>query len=90
MKKFQVAYFAASCDTDETNTRFAESLKLNYAILSDPARKTAKAYGNPRRTTFIIGIDGKILHIDNKVSVTSHGADIAAKLEELGIPKVAE
>ena len=30
------------------------------------------------------GYSGKILHIDKKVSARTHGADIAAKLRELG------
>jgi len=70
----------------DTNTRFAKELELDYPILSDPTKATLEAYGNPKRTTFIIGIDGKILHIDNSVSSGSHGADIAAKLKELGVP----
>lgn len=39
----------------------------------------------PARVTFYIGEDGKILHIDKKVNTASHGADIAAKLKELGV-----
>ena len=31
-----MAYFTASCDDVETNKKFAESLKLDYPILSDP------------------------------------------------------
>jgi peroxiredoxin Q/BCP len=87
LRKFKVAYFTASCDDAETNTRFAKSLDLDYAILSDPTKETAKAYGNPRRATFIIGANGKILHIDNAVQTGTHGEDIAKKLEELGVPK---
>jgi len=90
-----VAYFAASCDDTETNTRFAESLELDYPILSDPARGVSSAYGVtdkdrdlPRRWTFYIGKDGKILYIDKSVSPGSHGADVAAKLKELGVPEV--
>ena len=85
-----MAYFTASCDDVETNTKFAESLELDYPILSDPEREVAEAYGilkgkNASRVTFFIGKDGNILHIDNKVSARSHGADIAAKLKELGV-----
>ena len=39
----------------------------------------------PKRWTFIIGTDGKILHIDKNVTPKTHGADCAAKLAELGI-----
>ena len=76
------------------NTRFAESLDADYAILSDPESEAAAAYGVvtesrkfPFRWTFFIGKDGKILHIDKKVVVTSHGDDIVAKLKELGVAK---
>jgi peroxiredoxin Q/BCP len=87
-----VAYFAASCDDAETNKKFAESLELDYLILSDPERKAAMAYGvaknetgNAARVTFYIGKDGKILFIDDKVSAKTAGEGIAAKLKELGV-----
>ena len=92
MRQFEVAYFTASCDDPETNTKFAKSLDLDYPILSDPERKVAQAYGvvsegrrNPRRWTFYIGSEGKILHIEKKVKAGSHGQDIVAKLKELGV-----
>ena len=74
------------------NKRFAESLELDYPILSDPTTQTAQAYGlvqpggkNASRRTFYIGMDGKILHIDASVQTRSHGEDVAAKLKELGV-----
>ena len=92
MKKFNVAYFTASCDKASVNADFAKSLKLDYPILSDPGRATAKAYGVvtatrkfPHRWTFYIGTDGKVLHVDKQVNSGSHGKDIAAKLKELGV-----
>lgn len=78
----------------KTNTDFAKSLELDYPILSDPDRTVAKAYGllapgrnNPQRWTFVIGKDGKILHIDRSVKSARHGEDIAQKLEELGVAR---
>jgi peroxiredoxin Q/BCP len=92
IRKFNVAYFTASVDTPEENKKFAESLGLDYPILSDPSKKTAQAYGvvdekRPvaQRWTFYIGKDGKIQHIEKKVQTKSHGKDIAAKLKELGV-----
>jgi thioredoxin-dependent peroxiredoxin len=92
LKQFQVAYFTASCDTPETNKKFAESLGLDYPILSDPTCETAKAYGvvtgdkkNASRWTFYIGKDSKILYVDNQVKTATHGPDIAARLKELGV-----
>lgn len=97
LRKFDVAYFTASCDDAETNRKFAESLDLDYPILSDPTRETARAYGlvsgdrkNASRVTFYIGKDGRILLIDDKVKTSSHGPDIAAKLRELGIPEKSQ
>jgi len=92
-----VAHFAASCDPvdgEKGNAAFAKSLDLDYPILSDATKKTAKAYGvvtakrsAPFRWTYYIGKDGKILYIDKRVKTGSHGKDIAAKLKELGVEK---
>ena len=94
IRKYQAAYFTASCDDVETNKKFAASLGLDFPILSDPSRKISDAFGvtnaerkNPQRWTFYIGKDGKILFIDKAVKTANHGNDIAAKLEELGVGK---
>jgi len=93
IKKYDVAYFTASVDTPEDNAKFAESLGVkDYAILADPTRETAKAYGVVKndtgyasRWTFYINKEGKIAAIDKKVSVGSHAKDVGAKLKELGV-----
>ena len=94
LKKLDAVYFAVSCDAAEQNKKFAESLDADYPILSDPTCETAKTYGvlppekkTASRVTFYIGKNGKILYVDNKVKTTNHGADIAAKLKELGVPE---
>lgn len=78
-------------DDPETNRKFAESLGLDYPILSDPGKETAKAYGvldsgYASRHTFYIGKDGHILFVDRKVNASTAGDDVAKKLAELGIP----
>ncbi len=87
-----MAYFTASCDDAETNKKFAESMMLDYAILSDPGKQVATAYGVvneerklPQRWTFYIGKDGKVLFVDKMVQTGTHGEAIAAKLKELGV-----
>ena len=89
-----MAYFAASVDDEETNRKFAESLELDYPILSDPEKKIARAYGvlaqvggYAKRLTVYIGADGKIIYIERDVSPRTAGADVAARLELLGVPK---
>ncbi len=79
-------------DGEKGNKAFAQSLGLDYPILSDTSKDTAKAYGlinaegrGPGRITFYIGKDGKVLHVDRTVKAVQHGADIAAKLKELGV-----
>ncbi len=43
--------------------------------------------GMAKRWTFYIGKDGKILAIDKDVKTDTAGADIAAKLAELGVAR---
>ena len=88
-----MAYFAASVDDAETNRKFAESLELDYPILSDPEKKAARAYGvlvpvglYAKRQTIYIGADGTVLHIEREVNPSTAGADMAARLEALGVP----
>jgi peroxiredoxin Q/BCP len=92
IRKFNVAYFTASADTPELNKKFAESLGLDYPILSDPDKDVAKAYGVihagravPERWTFYIDKEGVIRAIDKTVKAGQHGSDVAAKLKELGV-----
>ena len=64
--------FGISTDTPETNKQFAESLSLEFAILSDEGGAVAKKYdvlmadrGMASRTTFVVAKDGKIAHVES-------------------------
>ncbi len=88
----KVAYFTASVDTPDVNKKFAESLELDYPILSDPERTVAADYGvlskdrpYALRWTFYIDKDGVIKEIDKSVKPDHAGEDVAAKVKELGI-----
>jgi peroxiredoxin Q/BCP len=91
LRRFNAAYFAASVDTPGTNARFARSLGLDYPILSDPTKETARAYGvlGPTgfasRWTFYVGPDGRLLAVDRQVSAASHGSRVLETLKELGV-----
>ena len=91
LKATSVAYFTASVDTPEVNTKFAESLGADYPILCDPEKSTAKAFGvlNPAgmatRVTFYIDKDGVIKEIDKKINNPKAGEDVVAKIKTLGI-----
>lgn len=81
--------FGANVDTPETNGEFAAALGLDFPIVSDPSKQTARAYGVlgasgfPSRWTFYIGADGRILSIDTEVRVSTNGSDIEHTLNQL-------
>ena len=94
LRAFDVAYFTASVDPPQKNKEFAQSVAADYPILSDADGKVARAYGVTgavqkwaSRWTFYIGADGKILAIDKNVKPATHPADVAAKLQDLGVAK---
>lgn len=94
LKGYNVAYFTASVDTPAYNKEFATELGLDYPILSDPTKETAKAYdllkpdgGVTNRYTVYVGKDGKILEIDKSVSPPTSVTDIIAKLNKHGVEK---
>lgn len=94
IRAYDVAYFTASVDDNEKNTAFAKSLDLDFPILSDPTKDTARAYGvvhegRPvaERWTFYIGPDGVIQAIDKQVNTKEAAAEIAETLDGLDVPK---
>ena len=86
-------YFGASVDSPEKNAEFAKSLDLDFPVLSDPTKDTARAYGVlapsgfASRWTFYIGADGRIAAIDKDVHASSHGSDVVSRLKALGVPE---
>jgi len=94
LKEFDVAYFTASTDDVAKNADFAKSLELDYPILCDPAGENAKKFGiynaernAAGRVTFILGKDGKVLSVIDKVNTESHGSDLAKLLDELKVAR---
>jgi peroxiredoxin Q/BCP len=91
LRKYDVAYFGASVDDEALNKQFSDKLQLDFPLLSDPTKETAKAYGvlNERgmanRWTFYIDKDGKISHVDQKVNPEGYGQTVSAKLKDLGV-----
>ena len=93
LKNYQVAYFMASTDDAETNTKFATANGADFPVLADPDKKVAQAYGVlslmgfASRWTFYIDVEGKIAYVDKNVSVVKAGADTAARLAALCVAK---
>ncbi len=81
-------------DRPENIAKFAQNLDVDYPMLSDPTRAVAKAYGVVHddqsfatRWTFYIGVDGRIMYVDQQVSPANAGEAIARRLAALGIPR---
>jgi peroxiredoxin Q/BCP len=94
IKGYEAAYFMASVDPVEDNTKFGAEYKADFPLLSDPTKATATAYGVlnaergfANRWTFYIGKDGKIQYIEKAVKPETSAEDMAAKLGELGTAK---
>ncbi len=63
--------FGISTDPIETNKKFAESLSLEFSLLSDADGAVSKKYDvlvaerqTSSRATFVVSKDGKIAHVE--------------------------
>ena len=79
-----------STDDVATQAAFAKAQKLDFALLSDPDGSAARKYGAwmprlgmARRLTFVIDPKGILRHVTERVSVRTHGADLAKLIQEL-------
>lgn len=86
-----------SPDTPKAQKKFQDKHDLPFALLADAEKKVAEAFGVMKeknmygkkvrgvaRTTFIIGPDGKIQHIFEKVKPDDHAEEVLAYLKESG------
>ena len=80
--------------------RFKDKQSLNFDLLSDEDHKIADKYGvwdlkkfmgrefmGILRTTFIIGKDGRLKHVMNKVNTKTHHDDVAGLIKDLKLNK---
>ena len=94
LQKSATQVIAVSTDDPPTVAAFARELKLPFPVLSDTMRQIAFAYGAvqdageaPSRLSFLIDKQGIVRWIDTDVRVQTHGADVLAKIGELGLDK---
>ena len=84
-----------SADTPKAQKKFKERQDLPFTLLADADKKVAEAFGVMKeknmygkkvwgiaRTTFVIGPDGRILHIFEKVKPDGHAEEVLAYLKE--------
>ena len=93
--KLKTIVLGISPDPEAKLIKFIEKEGLNFDLLSDPDHKIADKYGSwgPKkfmgrefdgilRQTFIIGKDGRLKHIMNKVKTKSHHDDVISYIKE--------
>src|ERR1700743_3703764 len=72
LKAEGVEVVGVSFDSGESHLKFISKYKLNFPLLADTDGKIADAYGvrmagksMANRVSFLIGLDGKIVHVTN-------------------------
>ena len=89
-----VAVLGISPDPVDDVTKFGEKFHLNFPLLADADHAVTERYGvwqeksmygkkymGAARTTFVIGKDGKILHIFEKVKPEGHDQEVLTWLK---------
>jgi thioredoxin-dependent peroxiredoxin len=84
-----------SADKPATQKKFQDKYDLPYTLLSDPDKKICEAFGVIKeknlygkkvmgiaRTTFVIGPDGKIVHVFEKVNPEGHAEEVLAFVKD--------
>jgi peroxiredoxin Q/BCP len=89
IQKTGVVLLGISPDTPKAQKKFEEKFALPFTLLADADKTVANAYGVMKeknmygkkvmgvaRTTFVIGPDGKIKHVFNKVKPEGHADEV--------------
>jgi thioredoxin-dependent peroxiredoxin len=79
LKKDNVEVVGVSFDSPESHQKFISKYYLNFPLLADTDGAIADAYGvrmpgkdMARRTSFLIGLDGKIAHVTDTMNADTH------------------
>ena len=98
LAKLDTVVLGVSPDPVARLGRFIDKQDLNFTLLSDEDHAITEKYGcwdlkkfmgrefmGVLRTTFIIGKDGRLKHVMNKVKTKSHHDDVMDLVKELGL-----
>jgi peroxiredoxin Q/BCP len=93
-EKAGVVILGVSPDSPESHAKFKAKYKLPFPLLADPGHKICDLYGvwgakqfmgkeyeGVLRTTFLIGGDGKVLRVFEKVRPSEHSAELLEALQ---------
>jgi len=85
-----VEVIGVSFDSAESHKKFIADFNLNFRLLSDPDGKIVDAYGvqvvgrkMARRVSFLIGLDGKIVHVTDSGNPDLHFNEMNAAIAGL-------
>ena len=91
LEKDGVEVVGVSFDSPESHQKFIEKYHLNFPLLADTDGKIADAYGvrmpgkeMAKRVSFLIGKDGKILHVTDTMNADTHLAEMKDAVEKAG------
>jgi peroxiredoxin Q/BCP len=90
LKKANVEVVGVSFDSAESHQKFITNHSLGFTLLADTDGKIADAYGArmtgksmARRVSFLIGTDGKILHITDSPKADDHLTEMTEAVAKL-------
>ena len=90
LKKENVEVVGVSFDSAESHQNFISKYYLNFPLLADTDGKIAEAYGTKmadknmsRRVSFLIGLDGKVVHVTNVPAAETHLSEMKEAVEKL-------
>ena len=96
LKKEGIVVLGVSPDDEKKHKKFEKKFDLPFTLVTDPDKKIIDKYGvwgeksmygkkyfGVLRTTFIVGKDGKILKIFEKVKPKEHGKEVLGYIKTL-------
>jgi peroxiredoxin Q/BCP len=90
LKKDNVEVVGVSVDTAGSHQRFADKYQLNFTLIADPEGKIVDTYNvryGPfklaKRVSFLIGLDGKIVHVTDASSPQTHFTEMQEAIASL-------
>lgn len=79
-----------SADKPEVQQKFIDKFELTFPMISDTAKTIIEAYGarevlgvTAKRSTFLVGRDGRVAHVWPKVKVEGHADDVLGVIRRL-------
>jgi thioredoxin-dependent peroxiredoxin len=97
LQKAGLIVLGISADTPKAQLKFKEKYDLPYTLLADEKKEVVQKFGVLKeknmygrkvmgiaRTTFLIGADGKIVHIFENVKPDGHAEEVLARVKKSG------